>query len=278
MSRWIFLRGLTRERRHWGNFPEIFRREIPDSEIHAPDLPGNGTRHREESPLRVEEMAESVRAGLLADGVAPPYHLLAMSLGAMVATAWAVRHPAEIAGCVLINTSLRPFSPFYRRLRPQNYPRLLRLALFGGSDEEWEETILALTSRRDSARAEVLREWIACRREHPVAARNALRQLRAAACYRAPLTPPEPALLVLGSRQDALVDAACSRRLASFWQTAFAEHPWAGHDLPLDDGVWVARQVRRWLHGESGDGRGIAGSPVLAGGGPPSAALDQPVQ
>ena len=278
MSRWIFLRGLTRERRHWGRFPETFRREIPDSEIHAPDLPGNGTRHREESPLRVEEMAESVRAGLLADGVAPPYHLLAMSLGAMVATAWAVRHPAEIAGCVLINTSLRPFSPFYRRLRPQNYPRLLRLALFGGSDEAWEETILALTSRRDPASAEVLREWIALRHEHPVSTRNALRQLRAAACYRAPLTPPEPPLLVLGSRQDALVDAACSRRLASCWRTAFAEHPWAGHDLPLDDGAWVARQVRRWLQDESGDGEETTASCALAGGSPPSAALDQPVE
>ena len=37
------------------------------------------------------------------------------------------------------------------------------------------------------------------------------------------------------------------RRLAAQWATAFAEHPTAGHDLPLDDGAWVARQVGDWL-------------------------------
>ncbi|MBC8058528.1 MAG: alpha/beta hydrolase, partial [Rhizobiales bacterium] len=26
-----------------------------------------------------------------------------------------------------------------------------------------------------------------------------------------------------------------------------ATHPWAGHDLPLDDGEWVALQVSNWL-------------------------------
>jgi hypothetical protein len=26
-------------------------------------------------------------------------------------------------------------------------------------------------------------------------------------------------------------------------------HPSAGHDLPLDDGPWVAAQVRDWLTG-----------------------------
>ena len=35
-----------------------------------------------------------------------------MSLGAMVAVAWANAHPQELARCVLINASLRPFSPF----------------------------------------------------------------------------------------------------------------------------------------------------------------------
>ena len=42
-------------------------------------------------------MAESIRARLMAQGVRPPYHLLAMSLGAMVAVAWAARHPEKFA-------------------------------------------------------------------------------------------------------------------------------------------------------------------------------------
>ena len=251
MSTWIFLRGLTRESRHWGRFPEMFSDEIPGAQVHTPDLPGNGALHAQESPRLVEEMVESYRAQLADQGIPPPYHLLAMSLGAMVAVAWATRHPEEIAACVLINTSLRPFSPLHRRLRPANYPRLLKLALLGGSEEEWERTILALTSRRAGSAAEVLTDWIAYRREYPVSARNALRQLLAAACYRAPLARPEAPTLVLTSRQDTLVDTSCSRQLALRWNTAVAEHPTAGHDLPLDDGRWVAGQVNDWLRAQA---------------------------
>jgi pimeloyl-ACP methyl ester carboxylesterase len=247
MSTWIFLRGLTRESRHWGNFPETFRRELPDARILMPDLPGNGVLNSHESPLRVEEMAEGLRARLPGQGLRPPYHVLAMSLGAMVAVAWAARHPHEIRRVVLINTSLRPFSPFYRRLKPGNYPRLLKLGLVGGSDRDWESTILQLTSRQAECPEEVLKNWVAYRGERPVSSRNALRQLLAAARYRAPLVRPEPPMLVLTSRQDALVDTACSRQLAEDWKTGFAEHSTAGHDLPLDDGAWVARQVGDWL-------------------------------
>ena len=116
MRTWIFLRGLTRESRHWGAFPEIFQQEFADARVIATDLPGNGRLNALASPCRVEAMVEGVRALLAGQSLVPPYHLLAMSLGAMVAVAWATRHPGEIVGCVLINTSMRPVSPFYHRL------------------------------------------------------------------------------------------------------------------------------------------------------------------
>jgi len=247
MSTCIFLRGLTRESRHWGPFPETFRSEIHAAQVFMPDLPGNGALNVETSPLHVEEMAESIRARLLAQGIFPPYHLLAMSLGAMVAVAWAARHPDEILGAVLINTSLRPFSPFYRRLRPGSYSRLLKLALPGACEQDWESTILALTSRQAGYPAELLINWGTYRNEYPVSPRNALRQLVAAARFRAPHASLAAPLLILTSQHDALVDHSCSRQLARHWHTAFAEHPTAGHDLPLDDGLWVARQVGHWL-------------------------------
>lgn len=247
MSRWIFLRGLTRESRHWGSFPEVFRRQIPAALVYTPDLPGNGARYAEVSPARVEAMVESFRAQLGQLGLAPPYHLLAMSLGAMVAVAWASRYPEEISGGVLINTSLRPFSPFYRRLKPGAAWRLLKLALQSGAAADWEGTIRLLTTRHPEFPEKVLRDWIASRQEHPVSRGNAFRQLLAAARFRAPLHRPSPPLLLLGAQHDQLVDVSCSRRLALLWQTPYAEHPTAGHDLPLDDGRWVARQVGEWL-------------------------------
>jgi len=70
-----------------------------------------------------------------------------MSLGAMVAVAWAQSHPEEVAAQVLINTSMRRFSPLYQRLRPANYLPLLRLLLTGAALQDWERAILHMTSQ-----------------------------------------------------------------------------------------------------------------------------------
>lgn len=246
MATWILLRGLTRETRHWGDFPEILQRALPGARIEAVDLPGNGALHQIASPTSVARMAEHCRETLGRRGIAPPYHLLAMSLGAMVAVAWAHAHPREVAACVLINTSLRPYSPFYRRLRPGTYLPLLRLAVLDGTPRAWERIILKLTSQRHAGDAGLLDQWAAIRQRHPVSRRNAGRQLLAAARYRAPKGAPPAPVLLLASTADQLVDGTCSRTLAQAWDCAIRWHPRAGHDLPLDDGPWVVEQVRQW--------------------------------
>lgn len=248
MSTWILLRGLTRESGHWGDFPDILRAQLPaGAQLLALDLPGTGRLHQARSPSSIEATMQDCRQQLQALGIAPPWHLLALSLGAMVALDWAMHHPEELAGCVLINTSLRPFSPWYLRLRPARYGALLGLLLAHQTPRDREQTILRLTTRHPSASAAVLAQWTALRQARPVSRLNALRQLLAAARYRAPARAPAIPLLLLCSRCDALVDPRCSRRLAQQWQAEIAEHPSAGHDLPLDDGPWLAAQVARWL-------------------------------
>lgn len=251
MKTWVLLRGLTRESGHWGAFPAQLRAQLGDVRVITLDLPGNGALHAQASPLRVADMADACRQALRAQGIAPPYHLLAMSLGGMVAVDWASRFPAEIAGAVLINTSLRGISPLQWRLRPANWPWLLRLMLRWRQPRRCEEIVLRITSRvcaSDRAvRNDVLSHWTALRELHPVTAASALRQLWAAARYAAPTQRPPVPLLVLTSQQDGLVDPRCSLHLAKRWQTALAVHPGAGHDLPLDDGAWVAAQVQQWV-------------------------------
>ncbi|MFI4940655.1 MAG: alpha/beta fold hydrolase [Burkholderiales bacterium] len=252
MTTWVFLRGLVREKRHWGHFPADFQREMADADIVMLDLPGNGTLYKEPSPTRIEDMTEYCRQELAARGLMPPYRLLALSMGAMVAVAWCTQHPEEINACVLINTSLRPFSPFYRRLRPRNYLKMIGSILHNDVQQR-ERLILQLTSRRGASQAALADEWTAFQREFPVSRRNALRQLFAAMRYRAPLRKPQPPILVLGSLQDRLVNNCCSRSLVHRWHAESAFHPVAGHDLPLDDGPWVARQVHAWLASEEID-------------------------
>jgi pimeloyl-ACP methyl ester carboxylesterase len=241
---------LTRESRHWGEFAQILGQELPDAKVVALDLPGNGRLHHLKSPWSMQEMATHCRKDLLAQRLRPPYYLLAMSLGAMVAVAWANQHPEELLGCVLINTSLRPFSPFYRRLRLANYPTLLALALRAPTAAQREQAILQMTSHHMRSRSDVLAKWHRYARECPVSRANAVRQLLAAARYRAPADKPAPPLLILASAADCLVDPRCSRQLAASWKCEVLEHPTAGHDLPLDDGPWVASKVHQWLKGK----------------------------
>lgn len=243
---WVLLRGLTREAGHWGEFPDQLQRAWPGAQVLAVDLPGNGRLWREPSPLRIAGYVAPVRAQLRAAALRPPVAVLALSLGAMVAAEWARQHPGELAGMVLVNTSLRPFSPVHHRLRPAQYPTLLRLASGLPDAVSAERLVLQMTARSADAAARVLPHWVALREQHPVSAPNALRQLWAAARYRAPQEPPGVPLLLLAGARDALVDPRCSRRLAEQWQVPLQQHPQAGHDLPLDDGAWVARQVRDW--------------------------------
>jgi pimeloyl-ACP methyl ester carboxylesterase len=244
VTTWLLLRGLTRETRHWGDFPQVLQARLPDADIHAIDLPGCGNLNEIRCPASIEAIAHQCRDQALARRLQPPFHLVAISLGGMVAVAWAQAHPTEIAKGVLINTSLRPFSSVRQRLRPAACRSLLSFLLPIGARHR-EEVVLALTSARADELHAVLDAWTVWRQERSVSLANAMRQLTAAMRYVAPLVAPAR-FLVLAAGRDLLVDPECSRSLARAWQADFAEHPTAGHDLPLDDGAWVAQQIARW--------------------------------
>ena len=247
MTTWVLLRGLTRERRHWGSFPERLQAAQPGARIVALDLPGNGVLNTLRSPSTVAAMVSYLRAELQRQGIAPPWHLLAMSLGGMVAIEWATRHPGEIGGAVLINTSVGRLQPIHRRLKPGAWLPLLRAALPGLGAEARERLIARLTSLRLATADTAPREWVACRQSHPVSRGNAWRQLLAALRFDAPREAPTVPLLLLCAAGDRLVDPRCSRSLAMAWRAALAEHPNAGHDLAFDDPEWLLRTLLDWL-------------------------------
>ncbi|WP_043287232.1 alpha/beta fold hydrolase [Paraburkholderia oxyphila] len=241
--RWILLRGLTRESRHWGAFAPLL--EARCGAVLPIDLPGNGTLAHLRSPVDVDAYVDAVRTEAQRQGALPPYRVLAMSLGGMVASAWARRFPDEIESLVLINTSMRPYCRFYERLRPAAWPALLRAAWhWRGADRGGiaETAIHERTCARRDTLAADLDAWRAIRASAPVSRANALRQLLAAARYTVRGVPRCP-VLVLSSRADSLVDPVCSARLARAWRATHREHPWAGHDLPHDDPQWLVDAV-----------------------------------
>jgi pimeloyl-ACP methyl ester carboxylesterase len=247
MTHWVFLRGLAREARHWGDFSAVFAQTVQAKKITLQDLAGNGAFNTQRSNTSVRAMVQFVRQQLADAGVQPPHQVLAMSLGAMVATEWAARYPQEVSKLVLINTSMRPLSSATQRLRPANWPSLAAVALRWSNASFAERTAFRLTCNRLDTLAVDEASWLHIRATAPVSAANVARQLIAAALYRVGLLAPLCPVLVLSSSADALVNPVCSHHLASAWQVEHRQHPWAGHDLPHDDALWLCQQVASWI-------------------------------
>jgi pimeloyl-ACP methyl ester carboxylesterase len=242
----------VRESAHWDDFPSSFAARIPGSRIVCIELPGNGRHWQLKSPLSLNEMMEFARrefqdALVGSDEPGLPVFLFTISLGSMLAVEWAFRYPEEIAGAVMVNTSLRTLSPLYRRLNWRYWGELARI-LAESDIASRERRILALTTGMGHGDAEsVLRRRIDVYREHPVQRANVFRQLWAAARYRPPLTAPGVPMLLLAGQADRLVDPRCTEEIGQAWKLVPRRHPAAGHDLPLDDPDWTIAAVCEWL-------------------------------
>lgn len=242
---WVLIRGLVRGVGHWIDLPQALQKAFPEDRFECLEIPGNGVLCDEKSPSRLQNLMEAVRSQsqFLRDD--KQVHIFAMSLGAMIAAAWADQYPAEVKQLVLINSSSAKHSKFYERLRPSNYLKIAEIALGYKtlSTENKETEILAMTANSSERRTFALPFWMKESDEHPVHITNFIRQLYAASNYEFPSEPPAPTV-ILASENDHFVNVNCSKNLANSWRCPIYFHPWAGHDLPLDDPQWVIEKLR----------------------------------
>lgn len=246
-GQWFLLRGLARESGHWTGFLEEMRSAFPDHDICALDLPGTGEFHMHSAPLSIAETALFVRQ-TFAQRRNPevPAYLFAVSLGGMVVAEWLRQDPGGIAGVVLVNTSFRGYSPFYRRLWFDAYPYLVR-ALAEKEVEARERHVVGMVSNRPELYDQVAREWAEVYQRRPMRRETFARQLLAAARYEPSVEAPNVPVLLLNSLSDRMVHPSCSEAIAERWRCEMRRHPTAGHDLTLDAGPWVLTTVRSWL-------------------------------
>jgi len=247
-QRIILLRGLSREHRHWGRFPALLQRAYPDSNIVCADLPGNGDRNLEKSPLSIAQTMRALRQELKPLLNKGPLHLIALSLGGMVAMEWMNQYPDEIASAILMSSSFKGVSPFHQRLRPANYVLLIK-TIFHPDIYQREKNILKMTSQLHRDEQVLLQQWLSYAQQSPVSRMNVLRQLVAASRYRLPQQKPQLPVLLLSAQRDELVSPQCSEDLSRHWNLPLQTHPGAGHDLSLDDEQWVLKQVCKWFDG-----------------------------
>ena len=140
--RWLLLRGLIRESRHWLDFPAFFESHVKSTDGTPTqalmcDLPGFGTENDRPVPATVPEFVDDMRARLkpqLAAG--ERIGLCAVSLGGMVGLSWLSRFPDDFACGVIINSSLGDVSPLWHRMQPRNWSRILRAPFMDAAARE----------------------------------------------------------------------------------------------------------------------------------------------
>lgn len=241
---WLLIRGLAHEHEHWGKFREMLEQRYPYDEVYGVDLPGAGVHHKEKAPISLVETMQIIRENTL-QNVKPPFLIVSISFGSMLAIEWAKRYPSEIAGLVLMNTSIGRYSPFYYRLRLKMWKEYMQ-RLTATDPVEIEKIILSIISSKTEGLDEIAKKRAAIQEKRPVTLKNILRQLVAAATYQSDGKPPSVPTLLLAGEGDKLCDPTCSLEISHEWDIPLRVHPTAGHDLTLDDPDWVLKKISHW--------------------------------
>ena len=243
----VLIRGLVRARYHWGEFPQTLLAQLtqqlhqPDLNLIQPELPGNGDLFKDTTPTSINGMMHRIRDQVLAQQANHhrPIILIAISMGAMIATEWAQQFPHEIQQLHLINTSFGNFSAPWQRMR---IPPLLSLLPVIQNTAQLETRIMRWTVNTHHSPT-LLDQWIEFAQQHPIRFGNALRQITAASRYRAPKTAPNKNTFIYCSQNDQLVSNQCSHHISTRWQVPLYSHRNAGHDLPLDAPQWLSETI-----------------------------------
>jgi len=247
---WLLLRGLTREKRHWGTFYEQFCDFAGGSKkVLLLDHAGVGDQLNLPIPKSIEGMATELRSRWLEQKSKysnEPWGILSISLGSMVSLQWCSTYTNDFAVQVIVNTSTAKFSKPWNRLLPASYPSLIELTK-SVSNLEREVKVLDLCTNLLSEEDKIAyaSEWGNFSIEKAQLRKIAATQLFAATSYNK-LPATKVPTLTLVSAADRLVSPNCSIEIANYLGSQVEIHPRAGHELCLDDPQWVIEQIKNW--------------------------------
>ena len=270
----ILLRGLIRSRFHWDQFPQQLQQAFPQHRILMPELAGNGERFQENTPSSIHAMMLDVRQQVALDqsqqaqiqeiqpvqktqtaktaektaaGTKPPAIIIAVSMGAMMATEWATHYPKEVQQLHLINTSAGRFSLPWQRMQTRAFFSLLPSI---ANQQRLEKKIIDWTINVQKD-AQLTQHWQDFSQQHPLSLRNAVTQLLAASRYRGQPHAPIDHCYFYHSQGDRLVNPNCTAAIAQHWNKPLERHGFAGHDLSMDDSAWLINKLTENIFSQS---------------------------
>jgi pimeloyl-ACP methyl ester carboxylesterase len=240
----LLLRGLIREKRHWGKIPEDLAKLLPEYNILTLDIPGNGEHHHLRSFRTIRQNVLFLRDQWKKRIDYPSENsLVALSLGGMIAMEWSMLFPEDWSKVVLINSSHGALSPIYKRMRPQNILAFLNYAL-STSQKRKQDIIYGLSVNDLSLRKKTVDEWTHIAQTAPVKFQNIIRQLWAAINYRKIAATVSVPTHIICSKADKLVNFECSEHIAKHWNCPIVYNESAGHDPSVDQASWLCENLK----------------------------------
>jgi len=239
----VLLRGLGREAGHWGESLKMFKKFFPDSQIFTPDLPGAGINHKGKVPLGIKNFIPLIRKQVdLKEN--ENNIIMGLSLGGMCTMEWIKQYPKDFKGAVIMNSSFGDLSLPWQRMK---LDLLFQMAWAQfHKKEQGEAMMLEIVSNNSTTYPENVK--IACDllKIRPMKFESLFKQLLSGAFYQMKINEAPTSILALGSSKDKLVSSDCSVSLGKRLNCQVRLHPWAGHELPMDDAEWVCEQVKNW--------------------------------
>lgn len=238
--KWVILRGLSREKRHWRSFYDLLKANSED--VLALDLPGVGTEKHKKCPLSIKANTEDLRERWLSiKNDSEEWGLLGISMGGMIALDWAHRYPYDFKRIVVINSSSKDTGANLQRFSLYGWFQTL-MSLSRKSHFDSEKEILKMVSNLKKNDEAILNEFAQISSEAELTMTKIGSQLLASSQFMLP-AKIKPPLLILASIKDHLVDVRCSKMMAERLQAQIKFHPTAGHELTLDDPEWCIEKI-----------------------------------
>lgn len=250
--RWLLLRGLGREKRHWLEFLKLFGEE--HDQVVALDLPGFGDQNEKSSPISVFGITNEIRKRFQSVRGDAQWGILGVSMGGMVALDWAARWPMDFRCGVVINSSSKDSGDLWERLSAFGMYKTFQILMSNPDLLKREKLVIEMISNLRKDDAEALKEFVRIAKDRPSSFANLSRQLIAANRFLSPEKVPIP-LLFLASLKDHMVNVRCSKQLADNYKARIKFHSSAGHDLTFDDPQWATDRIVEFERELLGEGR-----------------------
>lgn len=245
-KKWLLVRGLARESRHWGEFTNYLQEHVDVDEVLTCDIPGAGIFSHMTAKTTISATVDFLRGEFLKKKTDGQWGIISISLGGMIALDWCSRYPGDFGPVVVLSSSSSSLSPLFERLTPHGISKLISMALTK-SYRKKEAKVLDLTCniyKADDAELD-RREMIQV--ESGVSLPNVGRQLFGALRFSSPdKAQIQNDLLFLSGLQDKMVRPICSKKLSEYYGGKLVAHETSGHDLTYDCPQWVISEIMSW--------------------------------